>query len=93
MTPILDRIRSKCGEVTRDRWTISLRRGRLDAAALAWIKDNRPALMREVWAEYDDWEERAAIREFDGGQAREEANDAAYDEVMARREREGWTHV
>lgn len=93
MTPILDRIRMKGGEVVRDRWTITLRRGRLDAAALDWIKENRPALMREVWAEYDDWEERAAIREFDGGQDREEANDAAYEDVMGRRKYEGWSHA
>ncbi|MDG4650097.1 hypothetical protein P6F26_16740 [Roseibacterium sp. SDUM158017] len=42
------------------------------------------ALMREVWPEVDDFEERAAIREFDGGQSRQEAEAAAYEEVMAR---------
>lgn len=86
MTPILDRIRANGGEVIRHGWNIRLRRARLTDAAVAWIKENRPALMREVWPEYDDWEERAAIREFDGGQDHKAANDAAYAEVMARRQ-------
>lgn len=86
MTPILDRIRAKGGEVIRDRWHITVRRGRLDGAALDWIRKNRDALMREVWPELDDFEERAAIREFDGGMSRDEAEAAAYQDVMARRE-------
>ena len=80
---ILDRIRAHGGEVIRDRWTIRLRRGRLDAAALAWIGRNRDALMGEVWPEHDAWVERAAIMEFDGGLSRAEADAAAYRDVMA----------
>lgn len=80
--PILDRIRAQGGEVVRDRWTIKLRKGRLSDEALAWIGEHRADLMREIWPEYDDFEERAAIREFDGGQSRECAESAAYDEVM-----------
>lgn len=81
---ILDRIRAQGGDVVRDRWRLRIKRGRLTDDALSWIAERRADLMREVWPLYDDWEERAAIREFDGGQAREEANEAAYDEVTAR---------
>ncbi len=84
MTPILDRIRANGGEVIRESWRIRLRRGRLGDAAMKWVADNRAALMREIWPAYDEWEERAAIREFDGGQERIAANDAAYEEVVAR---------
>ena len=31
-----------------------------------------------------EWEERAAIREYDGGQAREHAEAEAFDEILAR---------
>lgn len=82
MTPILDRIREHGGEAIRDEWRISLRRGRLSNGAVAWITANRPRLMREVWPEYDDFEERAAIREYCGGMPRTEAEAAAYREVM-----------
>lgn len=78
---ILDRIRAHGGEVIRDKWRITLRRGRLSDDAVAWVQSNRAALMREVWPEYDDFEERAAIREYDGGQSRAEAEAAAYEEV------------
>lgn len=80
---ILDRIRAQGGEVIRDKWTISLRRGRLSSEALAWVQDHRDDLMREVWPQFDDWEERAAIREHDGGQDRQTAEAAAYAEVMS----------
>ena len=79
---IIDRIRAHGGEVIRDQWRITLRKGRLSPAALAWIAARRDALVREVWPEFDEWEERAAIREFDGGQDRAEAEAAAYTEVM-----------
>lgn len=82
MTPILDRLRANGGDALRVGWRLRIRRGRLSDDAMSWVRDNRPALMREVWDQYDLWEERAAIREFDGGQGREEANNAAYDEVM-----------
>jgi hypothetical protein len=51
---------------------------------MAWLRDRRCDLMREVWPEYDDWQERAAIREFDGGQDRDEAEREAYREIIAR---------
>ncbi|TNE61396.1 MAG: hypothetical protein EP341_00705 [Sphingomonadales bacterium] len=81
---MLDRIRASGGEVIRGKWRITLRRGQLTDAAMEWIKAHRDDLMREVWPAYDDWNERAAIREFDGGQSREEAERDAYQEVMAR---------
>lgn len=81
---IVARIRAHSGDVVRDRWRLKIKRGRLTDDAVAWIAARRDDLMREIWPEYDEWEERAAIREFDGGQPREEANEAAYDEVMAR---------
>lgn len=82
MTAIIDRIRANGGEVIRDKWKITLRKGRLTPEALAWVKDHRSDLMREVWPEFDDFEERAAIREFDGGMSRADAEAAAYAEVM-----------
>lgn len=84
MTPILDRIRANGGEVIRDDYRLILRRGRLSEQAMAWLRDRRCDLMREVWPEYDDWQERAAIREFDGGQDRDEAEREAYREIIAR---------
>ena len=81
---IIDRIRAHGGEVIRDKWRIRLRRGRLSDDAVKWIGENKRALMREVWPEFDDFEERAAIREFDGGQTRDQAEVAAYEEIMAR---------
>lgn len=87
MTPILDRIRASGGEVIRDKWRIRLRRGRLSDEAVAWIGENRAALMQEVWPEFDEFEERAAIREFEGGQSRADAEREAYAEVMATREK------
>lgn len=81
MTPILDRIRANSGEVIRDKWNMRLRRGRLSDAAMAWVKDNRTALMLEIWPAFDAFEERAAIREYDGGQSRAEAEQDAYAEV------------
>ena len=82
---ILDRIRANGGEVIRDKWRIILRRGRLSDDAVAWLKkpEIKEALLREIWPEVDDWHERAAIREFDGGQPRAEAERDAYQEMMA----------
>lgn len=82
---ILDRIRANGGEVIRDGWSLRLRRGRLTDDAVAWLRKPKvkQQLMREVWPDVDDWHERAAIREFDGGQPREEADRDAYGEVMA----------
>lgn len=81
---IVDRIRAHGGEVVRDKWDISLRPGRLPSEAIAWLRENKRALMLEVWPEYDDWQERAAIREYCGGQDRAEADAKAYAEIMAR---------
>lgn len=85
MTPILDRIRAHGGDVIRDKWRISLRRGRLSEPAIAWLRQPRiqTALLREVWPEADAFEERAAIREYCGGQDRAAAERAAYREVSA----------
>lgn len=79
---ILDRIRASGGDVIRDGWNISLRKGRLSDEAIAWIGENKAALMQEVWPEYCAFEERAAIREHEGGQSRADAEAAAYREVM-----------
>ena len=81
---ILARIRASGGDVTRNKWRITLRRGRLSADAIAWIAKNKDALTLEIWPEYDDWQERAAIREFDGGQDRSDAEESAYLEVISR---------
>lgn len=81
---ILARIRAQGGDVIREEWRVRIRRGRLTDAALEWLREPRvkDALMREVWPQWDDWNERAAIREFDGGQDRATAEAEAYREVM-----------
>lgn len=81
---IVARIRAHGGDVIRDRFTLRLRAGRLSPDALAWLRqpEIRAAVMREVWAEFDDWEERAAIMEFCGGMTRADAEQAAYRSVM-----------
>lgn len=79
---ILARIRAQGGDVLRDGYSFRLRQGRLTAEHVAWVKDNLEAVKREVWDRYDEWEERAAIMEFDGEMTREEAEAAAYAEVM-----------
>ncbi len=79
---ITERIRARGGEVIRDGWRLQIRRGRLNDEAMAWVREHRAQIMRETWGEYDDWEERAAIMEYDGGLPRDAANDAAYRRVM-----------
>jgi len=78
VTSILSHIRAHGGDVIRDGYRFSLRRGRLKDHAISWIKANLDAVKREVWPDFDRWEERAAIMEFDGGLTREEAERAAY---------------
>lgn len=77
----MDRILAHGGEVIRDEWRVSLRKGRLTAEALEWLREHKADLMREVWPEFDAWDERAAIMEFDGGMTRDEAEAAAYRSV------------
>lgn len=80
---ILAHIRAHGGDAEMRGWRPWIkRRGTLSTDAIEWIKANRDDLAREIWPEFDEWEERAAIREFDGGQPRAEAEEAAYREVM-----------
>lgn len=79
---IIDRIRANGGEVIRDKWRFRLRRGRLDDAAVAWIKANWSALCDELWPEFDAFQERAAIKQFCAGMERADAEAEAYTEVM-----------
>jgi len=79
---ILARIRANGGEVIRDEWRITIKPGRLKPDALAWVQENKADLMAEVWPEWDAFEERAAIMEFDGGMTRSEAEAEAYRRVM-----------
>lgn len=79
---ILARIRAHGGEVIREEWRVSLRKGRLSGDALAWISNNRDALMEEIIPFYGEWEERAAIREFDGEQDRDTAEREAWREFV-----------
>lgn len=78
---LLARIHANGADVIRDEWRFSLRRGRLSPDAVAWLRARWPDACREVWPLYDDFEERAAIIEFDGGMARQEAESRAYQEV------------
>ena len=81
---ILAHIRAQGGDVIRDGYHFSLRRGRLKDHAIAWIKANLDAVKREVWPNFDAWEERAAIMEFEGGMTRAEAELAAYQCMEAK---------
>ena len=75
---IMERIRAHGGEVIRNEWRLTIRRGRLTDEALAWLRDRKDDLTREVWPEFDRFEERAAILEFDAGMSREDAEREAY---------------
>lgn len=75
---ILARIRAHGGDVIRDEWRLTLRPGRLDQDAIAWIKAHWIDVCCEVWPEFDQWIERAAIMEFDAGMTRPDAEAAAY---------------
>jgi hypothetical protein len=78
---IIARIRAHGGDVIRQGYTFRLLPGRMDAAAIAWVKARIETVKREVWPAYDQWEERAAIMEFDGELSRAEAEAAAYEGV------------
>ena len=80
---ILARIRANGGEVIRDGHRFRLRKGRLTPEAIEWLRVRWRDVCRETWPEFDAWEERAAIREYLGGQTRDEAEASAYAEVMA----------
>ena len=79
---ILARIRANGGDVIRDEWRMRLVRGRLSPKAVAWVREHIADVAAEVWPEFEDWAERAAIREIDGGQDRQTAEREAYREVM-----------
>lgn len=83
---ILDRIRAHGGDVTRHQWRMALSPGKLSPAAIEWLMrpQVRTRVHEEVWPEAGDWAERAAIREFDGGQDRAEAERDAYAEICLR---------
>ncbi|MFW6300117.1 MAG: hypothetical protein ACOC20_04260 [Oceanicaulis sp.] len=78
---ILARIRANGGDVVRDKWRFALKRGRLSDDALVWLRARWGEVRLEVWPEFDAFAERAAIREYDGGQPRAEAERDAYQEV------------
>lgn len=84
MTPLAF-IRSHGGDVVRKGYQFRLRPGRMDAAAIARVKAHMEAVKAEVWPAYADWQERAAIMEFDGGLSREEAERAAFECMEAVR--------
>lgn len=78
---ILARIQANGGDVIRKEWRFSLQRGRLSQEAIGWVRARWADVCREVWPAFDDWMERAAILEFDGGQDRATAEALAYREV------------
>ena len=81
MTSILARIQANGGDVIRQEWRFTLRRGRLTTDAIAWVRTRWIEVCREVWPAFDLWLERAAILEFDGGMTRADAERSAYTEV------------
>lgn len=78
-------IRSHGGNVVRDGFQFRLRPGRMDAGMIARVKPHMEAIKAEVWTAYADWQERAAIMEFEGGLPREDAERAAWECMEARR--------
>lgn len=80
---VLARIHANGGDVIRDEWRFTLKRGRLSTEALAWLRkgDHWWRACCEAWALYALWGERAAIREYVGGQLRAEAERDAYRDV------------
>ena len=81
---ILDRIRAQGGDVIREEWRLHLRRGRMSDAAVAWVSAHTHDLAQEVWPEFDEWVERASIKEFCAGKDRATAEREAYLEVMGK---------
>jgi hypothetical protein len=81
MTSILARIQANGGDVIRQEWRFTLRRGRLTKDAITWVRARWSEVCREVWPAFDLWTERAAIMEFDGGMTRSDAEALAYAEV------------
>ena len=84
---ILARIRANGGDVIREGYAFRFRPGRLDPAAIAWVKQNIEAVKAEAWPAYYDWQERAGIMQFDGGLSREDAERAAYECMEAQNAR------
>lgn len=78
---ILARIRANGGDIIRSEWRFSLKRGRLTQQAIDWIRRLWFEACAEVWPVLGEWAERAAIREYDGGQDRADAERLAYAEV------------
>lgn len=78
---ILARIRAHGGDVIRDEWRFRFQTGRLAPDAVAWVKSRWLDVCLEVWPALDAFMERAAIREFCGGQDRAAAERAAFTEV------------
>ncbi|MEM8555704.1 MAG: hypothetical protein AAGF71_12875 [Pseudomonadota bacterium] len=85
MTP-LQYLRRHGGRVSRHKWTFRLHPGRVSRKALARLQDPLVLhrLRTEVWPEYEDWLERAAIREFCGGQSRTDAERDAFTDIIER---------
>lgn len=81
MTSILARIRANGGDVVRQDWRFTLRRGRLTEEAIRWVRSRWTVVCAEIWPAFDLWSERAAIMEFCGGMSRADAERAAYAEV------------
>jgi len=84
---ILARIRANGGDVIREGYTFRFRPGRLDPAAIAWVKQHIEAVKAEVWPAYPEWEERAGIMEFDAGMTRADAERAAFECMEAQNAR------
>lgn len=85
---ILDRIRAKGGDVRLDAGRLVITRGRLSVEAVEWLRAHRSDVIAELVGSWhrEDWEERAAIREFDGGQDRHDAELQAAIEIMRGRQ-------
>lgn len=83
---ILDRIRAHGGDVIRDEYRFTLKPAKLSPAALEWLSQPsiKNRVYEEVWPLFADWGERAAIREYDGGQCRDDAERDAYAEIYAK---------
>lgn len=78
MTRIIDRIRSNGGDLIRNEYAFTLRRGRLTDEQIEWVKARIDEVKLEVWPQYVQWVERACILQYDRGLSRADAQAAAY---------------
>ena len=78
MSRIIDRIRANGGDLIRNGYAFTLRRGRLTDEQVEWVKSRIDEVKLEVWPKYVEWVERVAIIRHDRGLTLADAQADAY---------------